>query len=239
MENTETASMMKRFLKTEYVEPQYKENLKKNIDIGTNKLIPLVTELGLNDTGTFCNYDATISLAIYYSEEFMIDIYFKNEDKYCIIVENSSKEIFFRIDMDYNELVRKLKIILNNLKTFSKKNSNDILNKRFDEISKLQDGWLDGDGVRIDNTTYTTIYDFVESNYLILPEKISVFPEPNGGVMLEFNLNGYDISLNSNPDKTVYLHAMSLKDNKEVHEGTFSAFDDEEILKKFVSIIEV
>ncbi|MCC6186099.1 MAG: hypothetical protein IT256_02995 [Chitinophagaceae bacterium] len=69
---------------------------------------------------------------------------------------------------------------------------------RLDEISLLEDGWLNGEGVAPTKDGLDWFANMFEGNFdknLPLP---FIFPTPEGGIQAEWSLDGYDISLNIN-----------------------------------------
>jgi hypothetical protein len=66
---------------------------------------------------------------------------------------------------------------------------------RLDELSRLQDGWLDGDGTAPSPTLLDHLKTAFEGNFdpeLPLPY---LYPTIEGGIQAEWTLNGWDVSL--------------------------------------------
>jgi len=101
----------------------------------------------------------------------------------------------------------------------------DDISARLDELRGLKDGWLDGKGKAPDGSTL----DWLEKTFNALyPEELPapyIYPTPEGGLSLEWELAGKDISLEiSFPGKTGQWHVLNLETGEEVEE-TFDLSD--------------
>lgn len=86
---------------------------------------------------------------------------------------------------------------------------------RLDEISKLQDGWLDGEGLAPKQQELYWFNQMFEGNYdknLPLP---LIFPTPQGGIQAEWSIGTSEISLTinlSSKEATCHLFDFSTKE---------------------------
>ncbi len=101
----------------------------------------------------------------------------------------------------------------------------DDISARLDELRGLKDGWLDGKGKAPDGSAL----DWLEKTFNALyPEELPapyIYPTPEGGLSLEWELAGKDISLEiSFPGKTGQWHVLNLETGEEVEE-TFDLSD--------------
>ena len=79
------------------------------------------------------------------------------------------------------------------------------INERLDELSALQDGWLDGEGKRPDPDGLEWVrryFDAEEEHQTGLPE-IRLFPTPEGNVEAEWREDGAAVSLEFDLDGRV------------------------------------
>ncbi len=101
----------------------------------------------------------------------------------------------------------------------------DDIGARLEELRGLKDGWLDGKGKAPDGSAL----DWLEKTFnAYYPEELPapyVYPTPEGGLSLEWELAGNDISLEiSFPGKIGQWHSLNLRTGKEV-EKTFDLSD--------------
>jgi len=97
----------------------------------------------------------------------------------------------------------------------------DDIGARLDELRPLKDGWLDGKGKVPDGSDL----DWLEKEFNArFPEELSapyIYPTPEGGLSLEWELAGNDISLEiSFPEKMGHWHGLNLETDEET-EATF------------------
>ena len=101
----------------------------------------------------------------------------------------------------------------------------DDIGARLDELRGLKDGWLDGKG----KAPAGGDLDWLEQEFNVrYPEELPVpyvYPTPEGGLSLEWELAGNDISLEiSFPEKTGQYHCLNLETGEEKEE-TFNLND--------------
>ncbi len=84
---------------------------------------------------------------------------------------------------------------------------------RLDELSKLQEGWLNGEGVPPSPALLDTLKKAFEDSFdsdLPLPY---LYPTEEGGIQAEWTLNGWEISLEFEPEgQKAEYEAINLKD---------------------------
>jgi hypothetical protein len=85
---------------------------------------------------------------------------------------------------------------------------------RMKKLEDLSDGWLDGEGKALSKTGiewFTNQFDQVFKN---VPTP-KIYPTPEGGLSLEWQINRHDISLEINlDDHTAYWHSLNLDKKK-------------------------
>ena len=96
----------------------------------------------------------------------------------------------------------------------------DDIGARLDELRGLKDGWLDGKGKAPDDSAL----DWLEKTFNALyPEELPapyIYPTPEGGLSLEWELAGNDISLEiSFPEKKGQWHGLNLETGEEVEKS--------------------
>lgn len=96
----------------------------------------------------------------------------------------------------------------------------DDIGARLDELRGLKDGWLDGKGKAPDDSAL----DWLEKTFNALyPEELPapyIYPTPEGGFSLEWELAGNDISLEiSFPEKKGQWHGLNLETGEEVEKS--------------------
>ncbi|MFC7532483.1 hypothetical protein [Actinoplanes sp. GCM10030250] len=100
---------------------------------------------------------------------------------------------------------------------------------RFDELSRLQAGWLDGSGERIDaeamgvGRTLATMLDRE------LGLGVSVFPTETGGIQLEWSTNDVESSIEIQPDRFIRFQELNLESER-VRDLEFDGYDLDEVM---------
>jgi len=87
---------------------------------------------------------------------------------------------------------------------------------RLEEISTIEDGWLDGEGIAPKKDNLDWFSNMFEGNFdknLPLP---FIFPTPEGGIQAEWTINQHEISLTINLDsKDSYYHELNFSNDQE------------------------
>jgi|GEM_PF-2657972 len=98
-----------------------------------------------------------------------------------------------------------------------------------DEMALLQDGWLDGYGKKISATTREIAKNFLVSSNR-LPAFYAVAPTEGGGILLEYDRDGWDYGIEFNSDGTYCVFGIDLN-SKDEFSTSFGASD----FKLFIS----
>jgi hypothetical protein len=69
------------------------------------------------------------------------------------------------------------------------------LNARFDDLCKLQNGWLDGHGVAPSPQGLRWLAQCIESYYHLALSPFYLYPTAEGGVQVEWSLGTHEITL--------------------------------------------
>jgi hypothetical protein len=97
---------------------------------------------------------------------------------------------------------------------------------RLEELSNLENGWLNGEGTGMKKENVTWFADIFETNYnpaLPLPY---LYPTPSGGIQAEWSFENWDISLNIDlNDKSGFYQSLQL-DSDDVIEARFDLTKD-------------
>lgn len=70
--------------------------------------------------------------------------------------------------------------------------------QRFDELSKLENGWLDGEGIAPNDIAINNAKQISLLLEQLTTIKQFIYPVPSGGVQLEFNSNTIEIVCHNN-----------------------------------------
>jgi hypothetical protein len=91
----------------------------------------------------------------------------------------------------------------------------DRLVVRLEEIGSLRDGWMDGSGLSVSIVAVGAALAMVQARP-ILGSIIKPFPTQSGGVMLEFELNGWDYSVEFMADGTAEIFGIEVEGDEEM-----------------------
>jgi hypothetical protein len=108
------------------------------------------------------------------------------------------------------------------------------LTSRFDELSKLEDGWYDGNGTPPDSDK---LEDFAKNLIDCYPEDLPlphVFPTPDGDLSLEWEAEGVPTVLVDLNDMVAYFHAFTKNWDDIEKEIKLSCHED---YQKFISFL--
>lgn len=100
------------------------------------------------------------------------------------------------------------------------------LNERLTEIGNLKDRWLDGRGKAISSIAVNAALACVLSRPLLGP-LVKAFPNEAGGVLLEFEQNGWDLTLEFYPDGRAETYGIEIDGDKSVEPITTTALSTE------------
>lgn len=92
-----------------------------------------------------------------------------------------------------------------------------------EEMASLADGWLDGFGRAIPEAVQTAAKAFIASNSN-LPEFYAIAPTEQGGILLEYECNGWDYGVEFHVDGSFTVFGIELDGSNEFSE-TFSGGD--------------
>ncbi len=85
---------------------------------------------------------------------------------------------------------------------------------RLDELRALQPGWLDGQGVALDEQTLTYALEWVETICATGMPLPRTYPTPEGGLEVEWRFRRMDVLLLFEPLKVVTWHVMHHDDGE-------------------------
>ena len=88
---------------------------------------------------------------------------------------------------------------------------------RIDEISALENGWLDGSGERIAEISAETARRFVIRSLSMAP-LMKAYPAEEGGVTIEMRNSSFSASIDFEPSGEIVLTAIGLEDRSEYDE---------------------
>jgi hypothetical protein len=92
-----------------------------------------------------------------------------------------------------------------------------------EEMASLADGWLDGFGQAVPEHVRTSAKSFIASNSN-LPEFYAIAPTEHGGILLEYECNGWDYGIEFHSDNSFTVFGIELEGSSEFSE-TFGIGD--------------
>jgi hypothetical protein len=93
--------------------------------------------------------------------------------------------------------------------------------ERFAEISRLQKGWLDGSGLSVNDVALKTAQQFVNSR-VVLAAAMKVYPNEAGGVLIELEAGGWDMSLEFDADGSIEMYGIQIDGDDEMEPEVFA-----------------
>lgn len=84
-----------------------------------------------------------------------------------------------------------------------------------DEMSLLEMGWLEGHGKPVDEATRNRAKEFIQTTSP-LPDFYAVAPTEEGGILLEYESNGWDYGVEFNADGSFQFFGIELNGAKEI-----------------------
>lgn len=96
---------------------------------------------------------------------------------------------------------------------------------RLAELGELKDGWHDGAGTPISEAALATA-GILLTKRPSLAEAYKIYPIEQGGVLFEFESNGWDLSVEIASDGTVEMYGVQLEGDDEMEPSAFANLDD-------------
>jgi hypothetical protein len=103
-----------------------------------------------------------------------------------------------------------------------------LLDNRLDELSSLEAGWLDGDGIPPDAVVIGRARRILADLMSFEVPRPRVFPTPEGGVQAEWTVENHEISVTFEPDGKLYAVSVNVASG-ETQEPELTADDAEQI----------
>jgi hypothetical protein len=97
---------------------------------------------------------------------------------------------------------------------------------RLSELRKLSAGWLDGSGSPIKTTAINLAEAFLNKRPAFA-EAYRLYPTEDGGVLFEFLVKGWDLSLEFGPAGGIEMYGVEVDGAGEMQPCTFSGLSDE------------
>lgn len=142
---------------------------------------------------------------------------------------NLGASVFFDLvlELDYNDKYRSVSRIEDiHLVDEDIETSLSKCRDRLSEIGRLQAGWHDGEGTKIDVSVIEQASLFIARRPRFSPD-YRIYPTLTGGVLFEFIVKGWDFSVEFNGDGTAELYGVEVNGSGELEPRTFAAADDE------------
>jgi hypothetical protein len=103
---------------------------------------------------------------------------------------------------------------------------------RLAELSRIQAGWLDGSGAAVDAAAVAAAESFL-SKRPFLATAYRIYPTMSGGILFEFERNGWDFSVEFNVDGSIEMYGVQINGEGEMQPHNFSLMNDE-----FISLFD-
>ena len=145
--------------------------------------------------------------SMYSSVQFSLQIALDNNDKFKNVIGVFDVDL---IDTELSDNVLKCKI-------------------RLDELRQLPEGWLDGAGKKIDENALSTAEKFLMKRPA-LADKYRIFPMETGGVLFEFETDGWDLSVEFYSNNSVEIYGVEINGTDELIPQQFSDLDNNFII---------
>ena len=97
--------------------------------------------------------------------------------------------------------------------------------QRMTELKQLQDGWLDGSGLRPTDAAIGAAEHFLNKRP-DLASSFRIYPMENGGVAFEFELRGWEFSIEFGPEGRVEMFGVEINGPDEMEPKTFDRVDE-------------
>jgi hypothetical protein len=122
-----------------------------------------------------------------FSVQFALQIELDNRDNFRSIID------VFDVELIDSELSDKI----------------EVCRKRLADLRELQDGWLDGDGYAPKSPSLESADKFL-SKRPSLAGQYKIYPTSLGGVLFEFQVHGWDYSVEFGPAGTVEMYGVEI-----------------------------
>lgn len=142
---------------------------------------------------------------------------------------NTGSEVQFalQIELDNNDQLRGV-ISVFGVDLIDAELSDSIMNcrERLNELRNLRAGWHDGGGCAIDGAAIETARDFLAKRPFFAGA-YRLFPTDNGGVLFEFEKQGWDFSIEFGVGGAVEMYGVRIDGPEEMESQFFTRLDDE------------
>ena len=97
---------------------------------------------------------------------------------------------------------------------------------RLDEFRKLDNGWHDGAGVKISDHAFAAADKMLQKR-LTLAGVYRIYPTVLGGILFEFEWNGWDYSIEFSPDGSLEFYGIQIDGDEELDVHAFAELNEE------------
>jgi hypothetical protein len=126
-----------------------------------------------------------------------------------------------QIELDNNDKFRSVKDVFE-IEIIDSSLSNGLL--RLAELSKLQIGWLNGDGAAPTHEAVVVAQKFLNLRP-DLSSAFRIYPTVEGGILFEFEINGWDLSAEIQSNGQIQLLGVQLDGSKDFKPELFTDMD--------------
>jgi hypothetical protein len=131
------------------------------------------------------------------------------------------------VELDQNDVVRKVVEVFDVAVVDASIEAGMLrCRERLVEISHLPEGWHDGTGSAINPVAIAAAEAFLKVRSFCTP-KLKIYPDEAGGVLLEVEQNGWDISIEFSADGTIELYGIESEGDEELDPVGFETVGDE------------
>lgn len=146
---------------------------------------------------------------------------------------NANVQFDISIELDHNNKFRSV-IEVHHAGLFDPLTAaQDKLFQRLNHLSTLSPGWLDGQGKAITPASVETAGFFIAVSHQTA-ETYKLYPSEEGGLLVEFEWNDWDYSVECLPDGSIEIYGISLRNDDEMAPVEFGSVDSE-FIKEFSS----
>ena len=97
---------------------------------------------------------------------------------------------------------------------------------RLTELASLEPGWLDGAGERVQRRAIDQAFNLLRTRPS-LASTSNIYPTPAGGVLLEFEVGGWDLSLECLPTGDLEFFGVEVEGSRELEPHQFAGVTHE------------
>lgn len=105
---------------------------------------------------------------------------------------------------------------------------------QIDSLSELEDGWADGHGRQISETAISVAKDIARSTPG-LAELYRIFPREDGGILFDFEVNGWDLSIEVSSSGLLELYGIGVDGSQAIEPISFIGVNGE-FLEKLANL---